>query len=90
VYSANAKGGGFITKVIPKSRELAQEGLALNDEWNTATYIQEVIVPEGAMLQRLRALPAFGKRGGLEQFQILNFDSRIIFQPGVPLTDCWI
>lgn len=84
VYSVNAKGGAFITKVMPKSRELAREGLALNDDWNTAMFIQEVVVPEGVILQRSRALPAFGKRGGLEQFQILNFDSRVIFGPGLP------
>ena len=67
-----------------KSSAFARQGLALNDDWNTATHIQEVIVPSGVFLQRSRALPAFGKRGGLEQFQILNFDSRIIFKPGVP------
>ncbi|MBY0273454.1 MAG: hypothetical protein K2X02_08655 [Alphaproteobacteria bacterium] len=43
---------------------------------NTATYIQEVHVPAGTRLQRSRALPvsSWGKRGGMEQFQIIEKD----------------
>jgi hypothetical protein len=32
----------------------------------------EVLVPAGTRLQRSRALPAFGARGGGEQFEILD------------------
>jgi len=84
VYSGNPNGGAFLTKIAPKSSIFAQEGLALPSS-NTASFIQRVTVPRGVTLQRSRALGAFGKRGGLEQFQILNFDSKIIFHPGVPL-----
>ncbi len=83
VYSSNPNGGAFLTKTRPKSRAFAREGLALPEQYNTATHIQQVTVPAGVTLQRSRALPAFGKRGGLEQFQILNRDSRIIFNPGI-------
>ena len=84
VYSSNANGGAFLTKVAPKSSAFAREGLALPST-NAASFIQKVTVPSGVDLQRSRALRAFGRRGGLEQFQILNFDSRIIFHSGVPL-----
>lgn len=84
VYSSNPNGGAFLTKVAPKSSAFAREGLALPSS-NTASYIQEVIVPKGVTLQRSRALGAFGMRGGLEQFQILNFEPGIQFLPGVPL-----
>ena len=83
VYSSGANGGAFLTKAVPKSSAFAIEGLALPST-NTASFIQQVTVPAGVTLQRSRALSAFGKRGGLEQFQILNFDSRIIFHPGTP------
>jgi hypothetical protein len=39
---------------------------------NTAKYIQKVLVPKGTRLQRSRALPAFGRRGGAEQFELLE------------------
>jgi hypothetical protein len=84
VYSKNSKGGAFLTKVAPKSASFAREGLALPST-NTARFIQKVTIPEGVILQRSRALPAFGKRGGLEQFQILNYDPRIIFNKGIKL-----
>ncbi|NOU61920.1 hypothetical protein ELS83_19150 [Marinifilum sp. JC070] len=84
VFSSNPNGGAFLTKVPPKSSSYARHGLAL-PKTNRATFIQEVIVPEGVTLQRSRTLGAFGKRGGLEQFQILNFEPKIKFLPGVPL-----
>jgi len=84
VFSSNPNGGAFLTKVAPKSSAYARQGLALPNS-NTASYIQKVIVPRGVTLQRSRALGAFGQRGGLEQFQILNFESGIQFFPGVPL-----
>jgi hypothetical protein len=84
VYSSNPEGGAFLTKIAPKSSAFAREGLALPSS-NTASFIQRVTVPSGITLQRSRALGAFGRRGGLEQFQILNYNSRIIFYPGVPL-----
>ena len=84
VYSQNPNGGAFLTKTAPKSSSYAKQGLALPSS-NAATHIQEVIVPRGVTLQRSRALPAFGQRGGLEQFQILNFEPGIQFLPGAPL-----
>lgn len=66
-----------------RNKSLAQEGLALPSS-NTAQFIQEVIVPAGVRLQRSRALPAFDKRGGLEQFQIINKKdfTKITFKDG--------
>jgi len=63
--------GGFLTKTPPTSSAGAREALAL-PPGNQATYIQEVIVPAGTRLQRSRALPNFGGRGGGEQFQLLD------------------
>jgi hypothetical protein len=70
VYSGDKSKGWYLTKIPPKNAQLAREGLAL-PELNQAEYIQEVIVPKGVRLQRSRALPAFDKRGGMEQFEIL-------------------
>jgi len=84
VYSSNPNGGAFLTKIPPKSSAFAREGLALPNS-NTAKFIQKVTVPKGVILQRSRTLSAFGKRGGLEQFQILNFEPGIIFHPGILL-----
>jgi RHS repeat-associated protein len=81
VFSKSPQGS-FLTKIKPSSRGIAREGLSLPSV-NTAKYIQEVIVPAGTRLQRSRALPAFGKRGGLEQFQILNHEPNIVFGKGV-------
>jgi hypothetical protein len=53
---------------------------------NQASYLQEVLVPAGTRLQRSRALPNFGRRGGGEQFEILdripddNFGAGVEFQ----------
>ena len=44
----------------------------------------EVRVPAGTRLQRSRALPAFGRRGGAEQFQLLDEIPNANFGPGVP------
>ncbi len=84
VYSNNPSGA-YLTKVAPKSSAFAREGLALPST-NSASFIQKVTVPEGVVLQRSRALPVpeWGRRGGLEQFEILNKDSRIVYHPGVP------
>ncbi len=78
--------GGFLTAIPPRSSAFAREALAL-PQFNNASLIQEVLVPAGTRLQRSRALPAFGRRGGGEQFQLLdtipnrNFRPRIPFQP---------
>ncbi len=61
----------------------AREALAL-PPGNQATYIQEVLVPAGTRLQRSRALPAFGRRGGAEQFQLLDRIPDSNFGVGVP------
>lgn len=81
VFSKDPNGGSFLTKTKPRSRAYAREALAL-PKGNSAKFIQEVTVPKGVILQRSRVLPAFGKRGGAEQFQILNFEPNIIFGPG--------
>jgi hypothetical protein len=82
VYSGDRTVGSFLTKVRPKNRAIAREGLALPEQ-NTAEYIQIVMVPAGTRLQRSRALPAFGRRGGLEQFQLLDHIPRESFAPGI-------
>jgi len=88
VYSGDAKKGRYLTKIPPKNSPLAKGGLALPDA-NQAEYIQEVIVPKGVRLQRSRALPAFDKRGGMEQFEVINQDdlSKLKFKDGKPLND---
>lgn len=63
--------GSFLTAVPPSSSSYAREALSLPSE-NTAAYIQKVLVPAGTRLQRSRALPAFGHRGGAEQFELLQ------------------
>lgn len=69
--SSGSPSGSFLTAVKPSSSAWAREVLAL-PEANTASFIQEVLVPAGTRLQRSRALPAFGRRGGAEQFEILK------------------
>jgi len=44
--------------------------------------IQQVLVPAGTRLQRSRALPAFGRRGGGEQFELLDRIRSGNFGPG--------
>ena len=64
--------GGFVTAVRPKSSAFAREALAL-PPWNDASLIQNVFVPSGTRIQRSRALGgAFGKKGGAEQFELLE------------------
>ncbi|MFP4418819.1 MAG: RHS repeat-associated core domain-containing protein, partial [Chitinispirillaceae bacterium] len=83
VFSGNNKVGSFLTKVPPKNRALAIEGLSLPSA-NQAEFIQEVLVPGGTRLQRSRALPAFRPRGGLEQFELLEYIPVKNFRTGVP------
>jgi len=83
--SSGAEGTGrFLTRVPPVSRMQAIEGLALPPS-NTAEFIQRVIVPEGTRIQRSRTLPAFGRRGGREQFELLEKIPNENFETGVPL-----
>ncbi|GAB4143412.1 MAG: hypothetical protein Tsb0016_12440 [Sphingomonadales bacterium] len=82
VFSDNPTGG-FLTAVRPRSRAFAQEALALPSS-NGATLIQEVVVPKGTKLRRSRAAPLFGRRGGAEQFQLLDELPANRFRPGVP------
>ena len=70
VFSENAQGR-YLTATPPRSSAWAREALALPDG-NQANYIQEVLVPAGTRLQRSRALPAFGRQGGAEQFELLE------------------
>ena len=76
--------GGWLTAVPPRSSAWAREALALHPG-NQASFIQEVLVPSGTTLQRSRALPAFGRRGGAEQFRLLQELPRANFGPGRPL-----
>ena len=71
VFSGDSTAGRFLTAVKPPSSAYAREGLALPPS-NQASFLQEVIVPAGVRLQRSRALPAFGHRGGAEQFELLD------------------
>lgn len=63
--SAQNSTGGFLTAVQPRSSAFAREALSL-PSINDASLIQQVFVPAGTRLQRSRALPAFGRRGGAE------------------------
>ena len=81
VFSENAQGS-FLTATRPGSRAFAQEALAL-PPGNSATYVQEVLVPAGTRIQRSRALSAFGRRGGGEQFELLEHIPTENFGPGV-------
>jgi RHS repeat-associated protein len=83
VYSGDSVRGSFLVANVPGTRALAIEGLALPPQ-NTAQYVQRVVVPAGTVLQRSRALPAFGRRGGLEQFQLMQKIPDDSFRPGVP------
>ena len=79
--------GSFLTAVPPRSSAWAQEALAL-PRANTATSIQEVLVPAGTNLQRSRAIPQpdWGRfRGGAEQFELLDRIPTANFGPGSPL-----
>jgi len=84
VYSGDSSVGSFLTSVKPRSSAFAREALAL-PPGNQATFVQEVIVPAGTRIQRSRALPAFGRRGGAEQFELLEHIPVGNFGPGVPL-----
>jgi len=90
VFSGDRNVGGFLTGVKPKNSAFAQEGLSL-PRLNTAEFIQEVFVPAGTRLQRSRALPMRtpnsifpNRRGGLEQFELLDRIAIENFGPGVP------
>ena len=83
VFSGDGTKGRFLTKVPPTSQRGAIEGLAL-PPGNNADFIQQVLVPTGTRLQRSRALPAFGRRGGKERFQLLDKIPNENFGPGVP------
>lgn len=73
------------------SSAFAQEALSLPRS-NTALFFQEVLVPARTQLQRSRALPmrvaddiSPVRRGGAEQFQLLQPIDPKNFGPGVPL-----
>ena len=84
VFSGDNKTGSFLTAVKPSSRAFAKESLAL-PPGNNADFIQQVLIPGGTRLQRSRALPAFGHRGGAEQFELLERIPNENFGQGVPL-----
>ena len=87
VFSGDADVGSWLTAVTPRSSAWAQEALAL-PPGNKATMIQEVLVPNGTLLERSRAIsmPEWGRmRGGAEQFKLLDEIPRQNFGPGRPL-----
>ncbi len=84
VFSGNSNTGRFLTKTPPTNQREAIEGLAL-PPGNNANFIQRVIVPTGTRLQRSRALPAFGRRGGKVKFELLDRIPNNSFGRGVPL-----
>jgi hypothetical protein len=87
VFSGDATTGQWLTAVPPRSSAWAQEALALPRN-NSASFIQEVIVPNGTMLERSRAIPMpdWGRmRGGAEQFKLLERIPDANFGPGVSL-----
>ena len=61
----------FFDRVIDLSNLIEKEGLALPPA-NKAEFIQEVLVPAGTRLERSRVLPANNKRGGMEQFKLID------------------
>lgn len=74
MFSGDASVGGWLTAVPPRSSAWAQEALALPPA-NKATMIQEVLVPNGTLLERSRAIPMpeWGRMsGGAEQFKLLD------------------
>jgi RHS repeat-associated protein len=85
VFSGDRRAGRFLTSSFPKSSEWARNALSLPPS-NQAEFIQEVLVPAGTRVQRSRALPLNGRRGGAEQFQLLenipdgNFRTGVKFQ----------
>jgi len=81
VFSGDNVTGGFLTKTPPSGSSFAREALAL-PPGNQAEFIQQVVVPAGTRLQRSRALPAFGRSGGAEQFQLLDQIPDSAFKPG--------
>ena len=74
VFSGEATTGRWLTAVPPRGSAWAQEALGL-PPWNRATHIQEVLVPDGTLLQRSRAIPVpeWGRsRAAAEQFELLE------------------
>ena len=90
VFSGDRTVGGFLTAVKPNSSAFAREALAL-PRMNNADMIQEVLVPAGTRLRRSRAAPIQAddtfpdRRGGAEQFELLDRIPIVNFRPGEPL-----
>ncbi len=90
VFSGDKRVGGFLTSVKPSSSRFAQEALALPRS-NKANLIQEVLVPAGTNLRRSRAAPIKAnkifpnRRGGAEQFELLDRIPTKSLGKGVPL-----
>lgn len=87
VFSGDSTTGSWLTAVPPRSSAWAQEALALPKS-NSANMIQKVLVPDGTLLERSRAIPVpeWGRnRGGAEQFKLLEAIPDENFGSGVPL-----
>jgi len=89
VFSGDKRVGGYLTKMRPKSSAFAQEAFSL-PRANRADLIQEVLVPANTRLRRSRAgsinandvFP--NRRGGAEQFELIDRIPTRNFGPGVP------
>jgi RHS repeat-associated protein len=87
VFSGDADIGNWLTAVPPRSSAWAQEALSL-PPGNKATMIQEVLVPNGTLLERSRAISMreWGRmHGGAEQFKVIDPIPRQNYGPGRPL-----
>jgi RHS repeat-associated protein len=90
IFSDGNSVGKYLTAVKPKSSAYALEALAL-PRANRADSIQEVVVPAGTKLRRSRAAPIRAdkvfpdRRGGAEQFELLDRIPTRNFGPAEPL-----
>lgn len=81
--AGNSKKKSVVTNgcFLVSDKKGAVEALALPSE-NSADLIQAVGVPAGTRVQRSRASPTHGRRGGGEQFQLLDKIPNENFGPG--------
>lgn len=90
VFSDGNSVGRYLTSVKPTSSAYAMEALAL-PRANRADFVQEVFVPAGTRLRRSRAARMKAdavfpdRRGGAEQFELLDRIPTTNFGPGKSL-----
>ncbi len=83
VFSGERTVGAYLIGAPPANADEAVAGLAL-PPGNTASFIQEVLVPAGTRLQSSIAAEAFGQPGGPLQFEILDQIPIKNFGEGIP------